>query len=349
MRNKDTVVFICTDSGKVVAESIVDALEKTKNVYSFTVAESLLLKRSYGINKSVIDTVYRIKEALNRIFKPKKGNNASTVVCEKKLENLFYRYTPSVVVTDSADVMYAYDDIKDKIGLKAIVVYYINELGYVEKTVPEFADFYFADNIDLKNELLKIGINSEKIYVEPIPCEDKCFLKIDKNSLKIKYFGNKNGTKVLIDGEGTAETYSDLFDYVADKDNGVSFTVYCGEDKVALKRARQKGLTAYDDSVDRIEAFASADVVISRGNTISIKRTAALNVPLIIYKPSSKAEKSNLKYLTVDKRAFYAQSVNDIGNLIQSIGEDEDVGFDFADGDSVNRIAENVIGFIPEV
>lgn len=348
MRNKDTVVFIFTDSYKPVAENVVGALEKTQKVYGLTVNERLLMKRLGNIKKGVSDTVYYIKRTFNRVLGRASEGCKSTVICEKKLGNLFYRYTPSAFVTDSSDVMHAYNKIKDRIGLKVISVYDINELGYNGNAIPDFADFYFADNIDLKNKLLKNGIISDKIYVEPIPCESEYFSERDKDPLKIKYFGNQNGFKVLIDGEGAGKAYSDLFSYAAEYVTDGSFIVYCGEDKDVFKCAKLQGLTAYDASIDRAEAFASADAIIGRGNTVSVKRISALKIPLIIYKPLNKTEKNNAKYLTVDKRAVYAERVNDIGHILETLKIEEDIGFDFTDENSVNRIADKIIDFIPE-
>ena len=110
MRNKNTVVFIFTDSYKLVAENVVGALEKTQKVYGLAVNERLLMKRLANIKKGVSDAVCYIKRTYNRILGRGSEGCKSTVICEKKLGNLFYRYTPSAFVTDSSDVMHAYNN-----------------------------------------------------------------------------------------------------------------------------------------------------------------------------------------------------------------------------------------------
>ena len=345
---KETVVLISKDKRSTsVFEEIKSELLKSESIEVVRLEKDAVESRNQKLIKRFAVPLLKIKDTFNNVIGKTTKVSFGTSVCSKRIVNLFYRYTPILVFTDSPDVLVAIEKNKGKLGTRTHIVAFCPEITFDIKLVNDIVKYYFVDNIEARNKLVYNGIYSDKIFVDPVPCEKKYFESYDKEEARNRYFRNNGNKKVVIDAECSDKKYRELISLVDENFKGTDILIYAGINTKAYKTATEKGAAVFDKNADKFDIFASADIIVSQGDTLTVKSVSAMNKPLIIYKPSDKIKVSNAEYLRADNSVAFACNAEEFKTILDSFDNGTlNLKNDFTDAKSASNIAKEILNII---
>ena len=345
---KDTVVLIGKDKRSLsVIKEVQNELLKKGTLEVVSLEKSAVESKKQKFIKRFTAPVFRCKDTLSSVLGKENKKNKGTTVCSKRIVNLFYRYMPILVFTDSPDVLVAIEKNIGKLGTKTHVAAFCSEITFNKKLISSITEYYFVDNIEARSKLLPNGIYSDKIFVDPVPCEKKYFESFDKTEASNRYFRNNGNKKVVIVAESSDKKCREIISIVDENYRGTDFVIYAGSNTKAYKTASEKGAAVFDKNTDKFDVFASADIIVTQGDTLTVKSVAAMGIPLVIYKPMDKIKMSNAEYLIADNSAVLAYNTDEFKAILDSFDNGTlKLKNDFTDVNSAKNIAEEIMNIV---
>lgn len=183
----------------------------------------------------------------------------------------------------------------------------ITDIGIHGKWVNKNVDLYLAASEETKRDLIKIGIDAEKIAITGIPvrsgfyekdtCSD-CISNLNEDESVSTCAASEKRLLVMGGGLGLLPTDKHFYDRLADID-GLRTTVITGKNKELLHSFADKydniEFLPFTENID--EYIKNADWLLTKPGGITTFEAVNALTPLILAKPSLQQETANSEFV----------------------------------------------------
>ena len=264
----DILEYLMPKTSKVIYSSFNVLVTKWSNLYNF-------------INSNNED--YNIK-TFNYLF-------------ENKIDKLFIEYKPDLVISTlpiSSQYISKYKSIK-KLNIPLFT--FITDISSHSEWIYKNTDFYCVGDYSIKEDLIKKGIDEEKIFVTGIPVKQQFknnTVSLHKNRLK----------EVLIMGGGLGliPFKEEVFESLNNERN-IKTTIITGNNKKMYDYIKGKYknivVVGYTDTIS--EYMKKADLIISKSGGITLFEAIHSEVPIYVIEPFLVQEIKNAQYIEREK------------------------------------------------
>jgi len=202
--------------------------------------------------------------------------------------------------------------------------------GHSFYNVPKI-DKLFVPNQKVKDELLRAGVEEERISITGIPVNPRFYLKQDASELKAKY-GLAAGRKTVLFMASCLLSQPDLIDAVRQMlafDPKINLVFVASGNKEFYEAITgafpsQERLTVvnWTDAID--EYMKMSDVVISKAGGLTVSECLNLNKPMILLDPIPGQEERNAEFIEQNGLGVRIASIREIDRALAKIGSLEE-------------------------
>lgn len=265
-----------------------------------------------------------------------KISNSLNRIMAIKLNKLIQEFKPNIIISTHpfSSQMCAVLKKKNKINCKLATVMtdYAPHNQWI--VAHEFVDFYFVAHDGMKNELIKRGINSEKIFSTGIPLSNRFLLNYDKAKI-LKEYGLSVDKKTILFfaggeyGFGKDKTFNMLksiisnFPYlqiIAIAGRNVKMKERFDELVSETNSSNSVKILSYTNQVP--ELMSVSDLVITKPGGLTTTESLASGLPLIVIDPLPGQEEENAIFLENNGAGVWIKENNDIKDILSNIFTD---------------------------
>lgn len=350
MLNKKTILFLTGKYDSSVAEAIYELLVRSpenlpiiinqrelENGFKIHVLDKLL-PLSSGVRRFARNIHLMLKDAApdkksvqTISFKPAK-------IFDKHIYNAINRYTPDLVAVTSDVVLEPTLNAIYKTGRNTKVMVIGEGFLLSRRMINRNVDFYFVDNFDMRNRLIEGGIGSDRIEIAPLPLKLSAMENISKEDAGKKMALDPDKKTVFIHCGGL-DKFAKAINALALAGLNANIIVACGKNVKLLNLARNKGLIAYNESLNVHVAVSAADLVISNADAPIIAEAAAKKKLVFGIYPVSRKDNLQLEYLSTDAIVKIADEKELVAKTAEFIS-DRETGSETAYEDIYKALAE---------
>lgn len=352
MLNKNTVVFI-TDKKRTDVADLIKKEFNSDNSYLFlNVSESKLeSKAKLRISRNLGNKTARIRDTIIGFFekinvKNRDGQERKIMenAKDKRTLNLIYRYSPSLIITNSPTALPYVINAVNKSGLKINVAVCNDEYTIDDKLIRQEVRIYYVDNISVRNYLLRNGINADRIEVNPLPVGEEFFTEVNMEEKKTELGFSPDRKLIVIDAsEEDDNAFKPIIDAIATFNGECDFALMCGKNRKIYNYASNKKIATFNETTSDFALYASADAIVMRPQTESLKCASALKKPVLSMYPLGKRERENANYLLADGRIKEAKNADEFLHFVSQVEDDRTTpSSDALDRHSAEKIAESI-------
>lgn len=251
----------------------------------------------------------------------------------KKLEKKLLEFDPSIIISTQVGPTGLIAEYKEKLGVKLISIFTDYGIHRMYTVAHEFIDLFCLPSNEMKNQMIELGINEEKLIVTGIPVRSSFLVndKIDKDLFISKYKLLKDKPVFLfVCGGGLG--YDNAFSYFEELlkfDYDFSYIFVSGKNEALFTRANalvnkyQKAgkVLGYVENIDELMKYS--DVVFGKPGGIITSETLNLGVPLCAIEPIPGQEINNALYIVSNKFGFYVKDIKDFKVFLSDIKSGE--------------------------
>ncbi|OGZ63147.1 MAG: hypothetical protein A2639_03035 [Candidatus Staskawiczbacteria bacterium RIFCSPHIGHO2_01_FULL_34_27] len=344
MNNKKNILIISMSSGFGHIRAGEALLNYSKenllnvNIDHFNVSNAGLFMRKYDIAYSNIvkkaPFLWRIMYKYfpvfiinNNFFLEGFFNKAiKNYIIEKKPDSLIFT---NVFAIPMVGYFFKKKFPNAKIGV--VVTDYHGHQFYKQSLV----DYYFVANLNVKEDLKKIGVKEEKIIITGIPVDVKFYIKQNVKDLKTKYGINNDLSVVLffatfkISDKDLIETIEGLINFEP-KINLIF--VSSGNEKLyklisdQFKNKERLFTVNWTDKID--EYMKVSDVIIGKAGGLTVSECLVLKKPMIIINPIPGQEEHNADFIEKNNFGKKVKNADEIFNILPEMISGKTYNFD---------------------
>ena len=259
--------------------------------------------------------------------------NAVNRIMAIKLNKLFKNGAPDLIISTHpfSSQMCAILKSKGKINsqIATILTDYAPHRQWLEK--PEYVNYFFVAHDGMVEDLVKRGIDRNKIYSTGIPLSNRFLAHYDKDGI-LKEFGlAKNKATVLFFaggeyGFGKDTTFNILKTIIEEFDN---LQVVAIAGKNVKMQAKFETLVKETDSEDTVkvlsytnkvpELMSISDIVISKPGGLTTTESLASGLPIIVINPIPGQEEENAEFLEQNGVGIWLKKNDNIKEKLREI------------------------------
>ncbi|WP_339229333.1 glycosyltransferase [Oceanobacillus sp. FSL K6-2867] len=238
----------------------------------------------------------------------------------KTLANLVKEFNPDIIINTFP--MTVVPEFLKKTGSPLPMVNVLTDFGLHNNWIHEEIGRYYVASEDLKAEMIRKGIPSDKIKVTGIPIQSSFEEDYDKDVLLESYGLNKNMPVTLLaaGAHGVLKNMVDIVDrLLAIKNNQV--IIVCGHNKKLKMSLTNKfgennhvKILGYTNNMD--DLMKLSNVMITKPGGITLSEALAVQVPLILYRSVPGQERENALFF---ERKGACINVDNPDTLIETI------------------------------
>ena len=203
--------------------------------------------------------------------------------------------------------------------------------------LPEYMDYYFVSNSEMKKDMVLKGINSEKIFITGIPVSAKFSEKFDKKLIYSEFGLSPDLRTVLFFaggefGLGRNTTFMTLKAIIRlFKDT----QVVAISGKNHKMNEKFKNLIEITNSSDRVklldfsnkipELMAISDFVVTKPGGLTVTESLVSNLPIVIINPIPGQEEENAEFLVENEAAIWIKKENNIARALKNLYRNPDM------------------------
>lgn len=328
MLNKSTIIFVTNSEEKYVAETLKKILDKNVSVVTAVVPQEKLESKSKKRLAKLLDPkertfAYRVKTLVLKLFPEKKRKQIIKKIYgtldEKKVVNMCLRFSPNAVVVDTPANLQGVLNAVSKVGMDIKVMVATNDITIDEGLINDRVSAYFVDNIDMRNALIRKSVLADRIEVNPLPVGEEYFSARDEGADREKFGFSSTSRVIAVKPSVPGEEANELVDYLKVHETEFEYAFICETNRQLYEYASEKGFAVFNECVDMPALISASEAVICRPDSVFMKECAAMKKIVVSINASSKAEKSNVEYLTADSRIIYADTLPKLGEIIDKI------------------------------
>lgn len=287
----------------------------------FTEAHPIITKKlnysyikSYNYSSTYSFLFYGVEKLVD-----KKIMDVYKSFCYKKLKYIVNTINPNIIINTFP--ILATDKIKKKLNnnipiFNIVTDFYIHKL-WISKEV----DKYYVATNEIKEELVKMNIPVQKTIVTGIPIR-KGFEEYKNTSRLYKKYNFDINKKIILINTGAFGVLKGIPNLCRKicENNIVQVAVVCGENNLLknelskLNKANLK-IFGFIDKID--ELYKISACMITKSGGITLSEALAVQIPLILYKPTLGQENENALYFEKKGAAFIANNSKELINYTQ--------------------------------
>ncbi len=274
----------------------------------------------------------------------------------RKLEKYLLKTCPDVIVSTHFLPPEVVVSMKRRLGFKVRQEVIITDLWPHYFWVFPKVDSYLVGTEATRRELIRRGIQNEKIKITGIPINPLFNIKINKKDIREQLGLDKGLFTVLIAGGGFGVgPIRQIAENIDNLKIDLQVMVVCGHNKVLLKQLKAVNFShkfkIFGFINNMHELMPASDVIISKSGGLTVSESMAKNLPMIVIKPIPGQETKNSQILESYGAALRAgnvvQAVKAVKELALSAQKLEDMKqntVNLAHPDSARQIAEIIGG-----
>jgi processive 1,2-diacylglycerol beta-glucosyltransferase len=246
----------------------------------------------------------------------------------KRLLELFAMHNPEFVITTFPlhTAPFLIKKSKSSIPVYTVITDYCAHPYWTNPLI----DHYFVASQSVKLSLLAQNINKEIITVSGIPIRSSFEKALNKKMIERKYgfSSHKKVVTILAGADGVLKNVKELCESLL-QNSAYQVIVICGRneklyDKLSPLVLRFRDSIRLYRYVEEIhEIFSVSDCLVTKPGGLTLTESAALQIPLILYKPVPGQESENAKYFAEKGAALISYSSKETLDHIQRICQDE--------------------------
>ncbi len=289
------------------------------------VSKGIFEKTMFAKNPILWDFIYRFYNHKWRSLGMK--SLCYHIFDKEKLRQKMQEFNPDVIISTHffASMLVSRYKRHDLINSKLYTIITDYDLHEAWLKANEVEEALIVGNKEMKKELIKKGIDKNKIKVFGIPISDefsfqnnpqvaKEKLKLD-NKITILFFGGGNNSNVSLPFFKAIVNYANFnIIFIAGKNNELKKKVQ----KIVTK-TKAKNVKVYGFVDNVIDFMAASDVVVTKPGGLTVTECLFLQKPMILINKSAGQEKGNYKYLVNKKYALKAEHPKQIVKFLKTI------------------------------
>ena len=324
MKGKKTIIFITDENNRNTSSAIKERAKgsreaqviiisrKELNSFWKSFALNYFFKKDTSIKRFVTK---KVELYMDKIPSQKVSFDVKKAIYNR-MYNIFIRYNPDVVVPLVADAFPAALAARAKARKDIKIATVLDEYILDKQLVYKSLDKYIVDNCDIKEELIALGVEAEKITVAGVPVR-KHFLKemSREDALKAFDFEDKP-TLLLIAARYGDEKLKKIITVIDEAKFDMNVIVACGFNRKMLSFVREKtNFAGYNEGLDMNAAYSAADAVLTRPVPSVLAESLFKKKLIFSVLPEGEAEKRTHDYLGAD----LAVKINSCEDLTKNI------------------------------
>ena len=261
----------------------------------------------------------------------------SNKLMAKKLSKLINEINPDLIISTHpfSSQMASYLKGKGKIDCEIATILTDFAIHKQWLVGSEYTNNFFVSNDTMKNDMIDLGINENKIHVTGIPMSDRFFETFDKEAI-YKMFNLNPDKKVILFfggaefGLGKDRTVQVLDSFVKKLTNFQLVAVAGKNEK--MKEAFEE-LAKNNQAEDRVRVLGFTDkvpelmhiscLVVSKPGGLTTTETLASSLPMIIINPIPGQEEENAEFLESKGAGVWLKSTDNPDDIIDLVFKDE--------------------------
>ena len=215
---------------------------------------------------------------------------------------------------------------------KIPIVNIITDYRFHKSWLTKGAFRYYVATDDTEKELLKLGVEKNKIRKFGIPIAEKFDDNFDTDSwLKDNGLSITKNTVLLSAGAfGVSTDFTMLIEQLKKMRNDVQVVVICGKNmnlkkELEYKYSGDKGVKIFGYTENMYEWMKSSSVLITKAGGVTISEALASNIPLILFNPVPGQEMENARYFKKHNMAKIAKSQEEVLKHIEQLLSKDDI------------------------
>ncbi|WP_426980447.1 diglucosyl diacylglycerol synthase [Bacillus pseudomycoides] len=246
----------------------------------------------------------------------------------KRLKALLHAEKPDIVINTFPII--AVPELKKQTGFSIPVYNVLTDFCLHKIWIHREVDRYFVATDHVKKVMVEIGVPSEQIVETGIPIRKSFEGAINPEILYSKYQLSREKKILLIvaGAHGVLGNVKELCQSFMTVPN-LQIAVVCGKNEalkqelLGLKEQKPEALTVfgYVENID--ELFRITSCMITKPGGITLSEAAALQVPVILYKPVPGQENENAMYFEKKGAALVIREDEDIFAKTKALLEDD--------------------------
>ncbi|PED08342.1 diglucosyl diacylglycerol synthase [Bacillus pseudomycoides] len=246
----------------------------------------------------------------------------------KRLKALLHAEKPDIVINTFPII--AVPELKKQTGFSIPVYNVLTDFCLHKIWIHREVDRYFVATDYVKKVMVEIGVPSEQIVETGIPIRKSFEVTINPEILYSRYHLSREKKILLIvaGAHGVLGNVKELCQSFMTVPN-LQIAVVCGKNEalkqelLGLKEQKPEALTVfgYVENID--ELFRITSCMITKPGGITLSEAAALQVPVILYKPVPGQENENAMYFEKKGAALVIREDEDIFAKTKALLEDD--------------------------
>ncbi|MDE3839302.1 diacylglycerol glucosyltransferase [Bacillus methanolicus] len=287
-------------------------LTQTLLLKSFTYGPSFYKWFYYGTNKLHSKGLVQFSKYLGR----------------KRLLELIALYNPAFVITTFPlhTAPFFIKKSKSSIPVYTVITDYCAHPYWTNPLI----DHYFVASKSVKLSLLAKNIEEQRITVSGIPIRSSFEMDFNRKMVyrKYKISSHKKVITILAGADGVLKNVKELCETLL-QNPAYQVLVVCGRNEKLYEKLSPLVLRFPDSIrlfqyVEEIhEIFIVSDCLVTKPGGLTLTESAALQIPLILYKPVPGQEAENAKYFAEKGAALISYSNKETFDHIQRLFQDE--------------------------
>lgn len=236
-------------------------------------------------------------------------SNGANKLMSKKLYNLFEEFKPDIVISTHpfGSQMTSYLKLKGKTNCKLASI--MTDFAPHDQWLvgSDFINFIFVSHEGMKQEIIKKGINENKIFATGIPLSNKFLQHFDKNKIKASFSLNPDKKTILFFGGGefglgkekTLKILKAFLNNIKDEYQIIAIAGKNIKMQEKFKELIGNNLNAqvygYTNQVP--ELMSISDLVVTKPGGLTTTESLASGLPIVVINPLPGQEIENAKFL----------------------------------------------------
>jgi len=348
------------------AQAIKEGIEQIDNQWKIDVLELgvwLRPKFSHVISKIYLKTlryspklwgiIYR--RVQNRAMKPKFEFILHRLIYVEMM-NLLQEYQPNVVIATHPFPSAVISRMK-RMGLDVPLHTVLTDYGGHGAWVSSGVNYYYLPSQEAKNQLIKLGVSEDQLFVSGIPIHPKFWSKKNKHTIR-KKLGLKNLPTLLYMGGGMGIGFSsEMLDTLFSFHNEANLLIVTGNNQQLYKSLKKRAydwqtnihLYGFVDNID--ELMDAADLIITKPGGVTSAEALAKGIPMMLLNPIPGQEEDNSLFIQQNQLGISVSQIDEIQLFLEQFIEEPSIAlsnfnpnnYHFTGKEVIEQILKNTV------
>lgn len=263
-------------------------------------------------------------------------SNFNNEIMSKKLNKMFDEFKPDIVISTHpfSTQMSAYLKKIGKINCKiaSIMTDFASQNQWL--VGHEYVDYIFVSNKEMRDDIIKKGVDANKVFATGIPLSLRFQEKFDKDEIYKEFNLNPNKKTILFFGGGefglAKETTTEVLkQFVENLQNKYQIVIISGKndkihqkfEKIVEEEQAQENAKVFGFTNKVPELMSISYMVVTKPGGLTSTESLSSNLPMIIINPIPGQEEENARYLEEKKVAIWLHDDDNFKEKIKQILE----------------------------